>query len=190
MNPKWNDSNRKWNNFYYLLISYQNSSFRKGFLLSPTNPKLILKTGNAIIQTGNENISPISWPPMENFFYYIMFLNFANDFKTGFENRKLNYLNRKWNYFSYFVTSNQKHSFTKSFWLLKVNPKIVLKTVNIIIQTGNVQNWFEIQEIELSKQEMELFLLLPDLQSKNFFYKKFLTFRNESKTGFVFSVFF
>ena len=40
------------------------------------------------------------------------------------------------------------------------------------------------QEIELSKQEMELFLLLPDLQSKNFFYKKFLTLKNESKTGF------
>ena len=40
------------------------------------------------------------------------------------------------------------------------------------------------QEIELSKQEMDLFLLLPDLQSKNFFYKKFLTFKNESKTGF------
>ena len=40
------------------------------------------------------------------------------------------------------------------------------------------------QEIELSKQEMELFLLLPDLQSKNFFYKKFLTFEKESKTGF------
>jgi len=40
------------------------------------------------------------------------------------------------------------------------------------------------QEIELSKQEMELISLLPDLQSKNFFYKKFLTFQNESKTGF------
>ena len=31
---------------------------------------------------------------------------------------------------------------------------------------------------------MELFLLLPDLQSKNFFNKKFLPFKNESKTGF------
>ena len=41
------------------------------------------------------------------------------------------------------------------------------------------------QEIELSKQEMELSLLLPDLQSKNFFSKKFLAFQNESKTGFV-----
>ena len=29
------------------------------------------------------------------------------------------------------------------------------------------------QEIELSKQEMELFLLFPHLGSKNFFYKKF-----------------
>ena len=31
---------------------------------------------------------------------------------------------------------------------------------------------------------MELFLLLPDLQSISFFYKKFLSFKNESKTGF------
>ena len=31
---------------------------------------------------------------------------------------------------------------------------------------------------------MELFLLLLDLQSKNYFYKNFLTFKNESKTGF------
>ena len=38
--------------------------------------------------------------------------------------------------------------------------------------------------MELSKQEMELFLLLSDLQSKNLFYKKFLAFKNESKTGF------
>ena len=37
--------------------------------------------------------------------------------------------------------------------------------------------------MELSKQEMELFLLFPDLWSKNFFYKKFLTFTMESKTG-------
>ena len=35
--------------------------------------------------------------------------------------------------------------------------------------------------MELSKQEMELFLLLPDLQSKNFFYKKFVTFKTNPK---------
>ena len=37
--------------------------------------------------------------------------------------------------------------------------------------------------MELSKQEMELFLLFPDLRSKNCFYNKFLTFTIESKTG-------
>ena len=40
------------------------------------------------------------------------------------------------------------------------------------------------QEMELSKQEMELFLLLTEIQSKNLFYKMFLTFDNESKIGF------
>ena len=37
-----------------------------------------------------------------------------------------------------------------------------------------VQNYFSKQEMELSKQEMELFLPLPGLWSKNFFYKMFL----------------
>ena len=38
--------------------------------------------------------------------------------------------------------------------------------------------------MELSKQEMELFLLFPDLQSKDFFYKMFLNFINEFKACF------
>ena len=132
-----------------------------------------------------------------------MFLTTTNKFKTGFENRKWNYPNRKWNYFSYFLCSIQKTSFTKCFWLLPTSPKLVLKTGNRIIQTGNgiispiswplikkhilqkvsnfyngVQIWCWKEKIELFKQEMELFLLLPDLQSKNFFLKKFLTFKN------------
>ena len=37
--------------------------------------------------------------------------------------------------------------------------------------------------MELSKQEIKLFLLFPDLCSKNFFYKKLPTFTMESKTG-------
>ena len=37
--------------------------------------------------------------------------------------------------------------------------------------------------MELSKQEMELFLLYPDLRLKNFFYEMFLNFINESKAG-------
>ena len=56
---------------------------------------------------------------LKNFFYK-MFLNFINEFKAGFENRKWNYPNRKWNYpnrkwnyFSHFQASDQKTSFTK-----------------------------------------------------------------------------
>ena len=33
--------------------------------------------------------------------------------------------------------------------------------------------------MELSKQDMELYLLLPDIQSKYFFYIMFLTLTNE-----------
>ena len=38
--------------------------------------------------------------------------------------------------------------------------------------------------MELSKQEIELFFLFPDLRSKNLFYKMFLNFINEFKAGF------
>ena len=34
--------------------------------------------------------------------------------------------------------------------------------------------------MELFKQEMELFILLPDLQSKNFFYKRFVITSKDS----------
>ena len=62
-----------------------------------------------------------------------MFLNFANEFKTGFENRKWNYLNWKWNYFSHFQTLDTKTSFTKDFPSLPRTPKPVLETGNGII---------------------------------------------------------
>ena len=38
--------------------------------------------------------------------------------------------------------------------------------------------------MEVSKQEMELFLLFTDFRLKNFFYKMFLSFDNDTKTGF------
>ena len=38
--------------------------------------------------------------------------------------------------------------------------------------------------MKLSKQKMELFLLIPDLQLKNFIYKMFLNFIKEFKAGF------
>ena len=68
-------------------------------------------------------------------FFYKKFLTFKSESKTCFENRKYNYPNRKWNYFSYFLTSNQKTSLTKNVYLSKTNPKLVLKTGNRIIQT-------------------------------------------------------
>ena len=40
------------------------------------------------------------------------------------------------------------------------------------------------QEIELIKQEMELFLLLPGFQSKNFFKNIYSTSYKDSNTGF------
>ena len=88
-------------------------------------------------------------------FFYLMFLNFAIEFKPEFKNRNWNYLNRKWTYFSYFLTSYQKSSFIKYFQLLPTSLKLVLK------------------------KEMELSILFTDLRSKIllhnvFWVKKFL----------------
>ena len=47
-----------------------------------------------------------------------------------------------------------------------------------------VQSWFWKQEMKSSKQEMELFLLFPDLRSKNFFCIWCLNFGNDFKAGF------
>ena len=56
--------------------------------------------------------------------------------KAGFENRKWNYPDRKWNYFFYFLTFDQKSSFTKWFQLSPTSLKLVLKTENgIIVKT-------------------------------------------------------
>ena len=63
-------------------------------------------------------------------FFYKMFLAFDNESQIGFENRKENY-------FFYFLSSNQKTSLTKSFVLLLVSPKLILKTGNGIIKAGN-----------------------------------------------------
>ena len=71
----------------------------------------VLQTGNGIIQTGNGIISPISRLPIKNLLF--KFLSFNNDAKAGFENGKWNCPNRKWNYFSYLLTSDQKTSFTE-----------------------------------------------------------------------------
>ena len=120
--------------------------------------------------------------------FYKMFLIWSKEFKINFQNRKWNYPNRKWNYLSHFQASDQKISFTKCFSYDPRGSKSIFKTGNGIIQTGNgilspisrplikklllqhifylfqsFKNWFSKQEMELSKQEMELFLPHPGL---------------------------
>ena len=136
----------------------------------------------------------------KNFFYNI-FSILPKEFKNGFQNRK-------WNYFSQFWASDQKTSFTTSFPYLPRSSKLIFKTGNEIIQTGNgiisptsgplikklllqhifhtdqrVQHWFSKQEIELSKHEME-FLPLLGLWSKNCRYSIFSILTNEFKISF------
>ena len=60
--------------------------------------------------------------------------------------------------------------------------KLLLQIINHLIQ--GAQNWFSKQEMELSKQEMEIFLPLPGLWSKNFFYKIFLIWSKGFKMDF------
>ena len=55
-------------------------------------------TGNGIIQTGKEIISPTSGPLIKKLFYK-MFLIFTEEFK-------IDYSKRKWKYFTYRVSQN------------------------------------------------------------------------------------
>ena len=89
-----------------------------------------------------------------------MFIIWSKGFRINFQNRKWNYPNRKWNYFSTFQASDPKTSFTKYFSLDPRGSKL------------------------FSKQEMELFLHLQGLWSKNFFYIMFLIWSNGLKINF------
>ena len=128
-------------------------------------------------------------------FLYNIFSILTTEFKIDFQNRKWNYSNRKRNYFCHFQASDQKTFITTLSPYLPRNSKLILKTGNGIIQIRNgiifptsrplikklllqhllhfnqeVQNWFSKQEMELLKQERELFPPLPGLLSINFFY--------------------
>ena len=61
-NRKWNYPNRKQNYYCHFQASDQKKSFMKCFLFDPRGLKLVFKTGNRIIQTGNGTISPNSRP--------------------------------------------------------------------------------------------------------------------------------
>ena len=92
-------------------------------------------------------------------------LHFYQGVWDCFQNR--NNLNRKWNYLSHFRPSDQK---------------LLLQDVSYF--SKGVSKWFSKQEMDLFKQEMELFLPLPVLWSKNFFNKKFLISTKEFKIDF------
>ena len=77
---------------------------------------------------------PVLWS--KNFFNK-NFLISTQEFKIDFQNRKRNYIKRKRNYLSHFWASDQKTSFTTFSPYLPRNSKLIDKTVNGIIQTGN-----------------------------------------------------
>jgi hypothetical protein len=87
--------------------------------------------------------------------------------KWNYLNRKWNYLNRKWNYFSPFQSSDNKTSLTKVFPF-----------------SPTIPNWVSEQEMELSKQEMELFRPFSVVGSKNLFYKSIPIWSNDFKMVF------
>ena len=103
----WNYPNRKYNYFSHFQASDQKTSFTKWFSIVPRDLKLIFKTGNGNIQTGNRIITPTSMPLIKNFFC-IIFLICSKGLKNNFLNRKRNYSNWKWNYFSHFQASDKK----------------------------------------------------------------------------------
>ena len=62
---------------------------------------------------------------------------FTKESKSSFTNRKCNDPNRKWNYFSYIQTLDQKTFLTKNLPFLQKNPNPFLQSGNRIIKTGN-----------------------------------------------------
>ena len=96
-----------------------------------------------------------------------IFLAFTNELKTYFENKKSNYPNREWNYFSYFLTSNQKTSFTKCFKLLLMSLKLVV---------NRKQNYLN------RKWNYFVYILTP---IKNFFYNFLKSFTSKLHLHFI-----
>ena len=95
-----------------------------------------------------------------NFFYNIISI-LTKEFEIYFQNRK--------------CTGNRIISPT----FRPLIKKLLLHNVSHLVQ--GLQNWFSKQEMELSKQEMELFIPFPGLWSKIFFYQKFFIYTKEFK---------
>ena len=153
-----------------------------------TSSKLVLKTENGII-------SPTSWPPIKKLLLQKVY-NFSKRIQNWFWKQEIELSKQEMELFLLLSDLRSKNYFTKDLSWLPRFLKMVFKTGNGIIQTGNgiispiswplikklilqkvsnfyngVQNWCWKEEMDLSKQEMELFLLFPDHWSNNFFYK-------------------
>ena len=141
--------------FLSLLGLWSKNLFYKIFLIFPSSLKLIFKPGNRIIQQEIELFLPLPGLWLKNFLYKACIIwskGFKLIFKTGNGNTQ---------------TGNGIISPT----FRPPMKKLLLQHIFYLFQS--FQNWFSKQEMELSKQEMELFPSLPDLWSKNFFYKMF-----------------
>ena len=80
--------------------------------------------------------------------------------------------------FLQFPVIGSKNFFNKRFLVQSNDPKKISHSVQ------RFQNGFHKQEMELSKQGMELFLPFSVIVSKNFFYKRSLIWSNHSKIVF------
>ena len=129
-NRKWNDPNRKWNYFSNFQASVQKTSFSTSFSYDPNGSKLIFKTGNEIL-------SPTSRPLIKKLLLHFISFIWTKEFKIDLQNTKWNHPNRKWNYFSNFLVSDWKTSLTNCFSFTPRSSKLIFKTRNGIIQTGN-----------------------------------------------------
>ena len=147
--------------------------YAKSFSYLQRSAKLLLKTGNGVIQTGNGTFYPISRPQIKRLLLHIhqevLHWSLSQDIQMGKG-----------------IIYPSSRPLRKKILLQKVFPiyhgvqNLFLNQVsNRIIQTGNwfisktfglglwsrklfhLINWFSKQDIELSKQEMELFLLFP-----------------------------
>ena len=129
-------SKQEKNYFSHFQASDQKASFTYCFSFNQTGSKLIFKTGNGIILTGNIIISPTSRPPIKKLLLQHIFYLFQS-FQNWFQNRKRNYPNRKWNYFSHFQASDQKTYFTKCFSFVPRGSKSTIMQQNC----GPTEEW-------------------------------------------------
>ena len=158
--------------FHPLQGLWSKNFFTKYFSFSPRNLKLIFKTGNRIIKTGNGIILPTSAPLIQK----KMSKYFTFSLKINFQNRKWNYPNRKGSNFStsgpliktYFTRyftfppkefrmdfqkrksnySNRKWNYFSNF---QASDQKTSFTFHFFHLDQGVQNWFTKHEMESSK---------------------------------------